>query len=534
MSISLIGILSIQLIWIKNAMKIKEDQFDQHVFQALNKAVYQLEKNEALSIINNSYRTNPFLYYNKIDTLAKNQFVISDSAGGNITISYNDSYQDSLSLYRENISIDFKFDLDGNTSNAIISKDTIIQNKRYLMVFNGSDTNLIAVRPEVRNSRQNQLQTENMFDQFFMGRNMFNLPIDERLQKGKFTDILTQELENFGIKTQFEYAVLNNRFFQTIPVRTKNFADEDFNTKFKIRLYPNDIFANDNILFINFPKKATHIFKSVSLLLSFSLFLTLIILATFTITIYIILKQKKLSNIKSDFINNMTHEFKTPIATISLAADAINNESIISDKEKVKHFINVIKDENKRMNTQVENVLQMSLIDKEDFSFNIQDIDAHYFIEKAVQNIRLQVEKKNGTIYTQFEAEKSVIEADETHFMHIIYNLLDNANKYSPEDPEIQVRTFNDENGIYIEIIDNGIGMTKEQTSKIFEKFYRVSKGNIHDVKGFGLGLSYVKALVLAFNGKIDVKSELKNPSTGKKGGSTFKIFLPFKTNIKS
>lgn len=534
MSISLIGILSIQLIWIKNAMKIKEDQFDQHVFQAMNKAVYQLEKNEALSIMNNTNRLNPLFYTNKTDSAAKNPIIISDTAGGNITISYNDSYQDSNSFYRENFSIDFKFDMDGNASNTIVSRDTVIQNKRYLMIFNGSDTNLIPVKSEIRNIRQNQVQTGNVFDQMFFGRNIFNLPIEQRLQQGKFTEILAQELENLGIKTQFEYAVLNNRFFQTIPVRSKNFADEDFNTKFKIRLYPNDIFANDNILFIHFPKKATHIFKSVSLLLTFSLFLTLIILATFTITIYIILKQKKLSNIKSDFINNMTHEFKTPIATISLAADAINNESIISDKEKVKHFINVIKDENKRMNTQVENVLQMSLIDKEDFSFNIQDIDAHYFIEKAVQNIRLQVEKKNGTIITQFDAEKSVIQADETHFMHIIYNLLDNANKYSPENPEIQVKTFNDENGIYIEITDNGIGMTKEQTSKIFEKFYRVSKGNIHDVKGFGLGLSYVKALVLAFNGRIDVKSEHGNPSVGKKGRSTFSIFLPYKTNIKS
>jgi two-component system, OmpR family, phosphate regulon sensor histidine kinase PhoR len=525
MSLSLLGILSIQLVWIKNAMKIKEDQFDQHVFQAMNRAVFQLEKNETVSNINNSYRTSTF-YYDNLDTTAQRQLIISDSLDGRLTISYNDSYQEKNSFYKENFSIDLELGFDNNQLGETISKDTIIDNKRYVWYFNGIDTTIMLVDADVKKTRQNTQNFNSAFDQMFSNLNSYNLPIDKRLEKGKFKETLSQELENFGIKTNFEYAVLNNRFFQSIPVRTGNFADDDFNTKFKIRLYPNDIFANNNILFIHFPKKAKHIFKSISLLLAFSVILTLIILATFTITIYIIQRQKKLSIIKSDFINNMTHEFKTPIATISLAADAINNDSIISDKNKVQHFVNVIKDENKRMNTQVENVLQMSLIDKEDFSFYLQEIDIHTNIEKAVQNISLQVEKKNGMIRTDFNANNPIIESDETHFLHIIYNLLDNANKYSPDKPEILVETNSDDNGVYINVSDKGIGMSKEQTSKIFEKFYRVSKGNIHDVKGFGLGLSYVKALILAFNGRIEVKS---TPSKG----STFQIFLPYKNDIK-
>lgn len=527
MGISLIGILSIQLIWIRNAVKIKEDQFDQHVFQAMNSAVFQLEKKEKIDLLNSSYQTSTYSFNNYYtDSTAQSDIIISDSIGGNLIITYNDGIVDD-GFVRENISIDFKLDMEGASANMFVSRDTIINNKRYVWYFNGKDTNLIYVEPESKRTQAKVIQNRNRYNQMFSEWNTYNLPVEQRLKKSDFESIMKNELANFGIKTNFEYAVLNNRFFQTIPIRTENFADEDFKTKFKIRLYPNDIFSSDNILFLHFPKKATHLIKSVSLLLAFSLLLTLIILATFSITFYIILKQKKLSNIKSDFINNMTHEFKTPIATISLAADAISNDMILSSKEKVKHFINVIKDENKRMNTQVENVLQMSLIDKEDFNFNIQSVDIHYYIEKAVQNIRLQVEKKNGTIITHLEATDHIIDSDDTHFMHIIYNLLDNANKYSQENPEIIVKTSSNNEGVHIEVSDNGIGMTKEQTLKIFEKFYRVSKGNIHDVKGFGLGLSYVKALILAFNGTINVKSEL-----GK--GSSFQIFLPFNSNIKS
>jgi two-component system phosphate regulon sensor histidine kinase PhoR len=247
---------------------------------------------------------------------------------------------------------------------------------------------------------------------------------------------------------------------------------------------------------------------------------TLIILLTFAITIYVILKQKKISEIKTDFINNMTHEFKTPIATISVAVDSIENEKTLANPTHIKYFTDIIRKENIRMNTQVERVLQMSLIDKNDFNLNLQPVDLHRTISRAVENIKIQVEKRNGKIELELNATDFNIKTDEVHLTNIIINLLDNANKYSENAPEIIVKTENTNNGVSIYISDKGIGMSKEHLSKIFEKFYRVTSGNIHNVKGFGLGLSYVKAIVLAMKGKIHAESEL-----GK--GSQFEIWLP-------
>ena len=225
---------------------------------------------------------------------------------------------------------------------------------------------------------------------------------------------------------------------------------------------------------------------------------------------------------KNDFINNMTHEFKTPIATISLAADSITSPMISSDSNKVKRFADIIKQENRRMHGQVEKVLQMAMIEKRDLNLNQSPVDLHEVIQQAVRNIALQVEQKEGEIVTQLNADEPIIEGDPTHISNIIYNLLDNANKYTPERPYIIVSTRNIPEGVEVVVKDNGIGISKEARKHIFEKFYRVHTGNLHDVKGFGLGLSYVKAMMTAHRGRIDVYSE-----PGK--GSSFILVFPFK-----
>ena len=217
----------------------------------------------------------------------------------------------------------------------------------------------------------------------------------------------------------------------------------------------------------------------------------------------------------------MTHEFKTPIATISLAADSINNPKIIGSMEKVKRFANIIKQENRRMLGQVEKVLQMAQLEKKDLQLKLTEFDIHDVINTAAENSRLKVNKRNGTIALDLQAAKTKIIADNNHISNVIHNLLDNAEKYSKEIPEIRIKTYNSEKGIYINISDSGIGMSKEALKNIFEKFYRVHTGNLHDVKGFGLGLSYVKVIVNAHNGDIKVESELGE-------GSSFTIFLPF------
>lgn len=225
---------------------------------------------------------------------------------------------------------------------------------------------------------------------------------------------------------------------------------------------------------------------------------------------------------KTDFINNMTHEFKTPIATISLASDSILSPSILENTDKIRRFIGIIKQENARMLGQVEKVLQMAQIEKNDLNLKIGILNIHELIEDAMVNAELKVQAKGGSITPMLDAVNPVIEGDATHIANMINNLLDNAEKYTPENPQIIIQTKSLKKGIEVSIIDNGIGMSKDAQKLIFEKFYRVHTGNLHDVKGFGLGLSYVKAMTEAHGGKVTVQSE-----PGK--GSNFTIFLPYK-----
>jgi two-component system phosphate regulon sensor histidine kinase PhoR len=227
---------------------------------------------------------------------------------------------------------------------------------------------------------------------------------------------------------------------------------------------------------------------------------------------------------KSDFINNMTHEFKTPIATISLAADTITNSKVINDESSIRHFIGMIKKENSRMNKQVETILQIASLDKKEIEFSFERTSLHKIIERAVDTIEIQVQQRQGTLKVELNAGNDMIFADSGHIISLVHNLLDNAIKYSPSSPEITVQTSNTRNGVILAVEDKGIGMTKSVQSKIFERFYRQSSGNIHDVKGFGLGLNYVRAIVDAHKGEISVISE-----PGK--GSRFEIFLPFNSD---
>jgi len=290
-------------------------------------------------------------------------------------------------------------------------------------------------------------------------------------------------------------------------------------TSYRVALF-STASGSPGILKVVFPTKQSWLWKSVLPIVFLSLLLTGLILGCFIYVIYVIFRQKKLSEIKNDFVNNMTHEFKTPIATISLASDSILSPMIIQSPDKIRRFMDIIKQENRRMLSQVEKVLQMALLDKHDFQLNLKSLDIHEIIREAVRNISLQVNQKNGQIHEELGASNAILKADQTHMTNIIYNLLDNANKYSMESPSIRIITENAKKGIQIKVIDTGIGMTKDAQKMIFEKFYRVPTGNLHDVKGFGLGLSYVKAMVHAHNGTIEVSSE-----PGK--GSTFTLYFP-------
>jgi two-component system phosphate regulon sensor histidine kinase PhoR len=355
----------------------------------------------------------------------------------------------------------------------------------------------------------------------------------DNLQKEKLDKYVKRELGEQGIDLVFDYGVYSkeNKGFiilngnYTVPSGEFDASEAEssverslYDSRYEIPLF-NEI---DESLKVYFPAKNSLLWADVLPQMISSIIFTSLVLFCFIYTLLVIFKQKKISEITNDFINNMTHEFKTPIATISLAADSINSPVIIKNEDKVKRFIGIIKQENKRMLSQVEKVLQMALLEKEDFDMKLTGVHINDVVVQAVQNAELQVNKREGSIEVELGASQDLIEADMTHISNIINNLLDNANKYSPDAPHIFVRTTNVASGVEISIQDSGLGMTKEAIKHIFDKFYRVHTGNRHDVKGFGLGLSYVKAIVNAHKGNIRVDSEL-----GK--GSTFIIFLPFR-----
>jgi len=357
----------------------------------------------------------------------------------------------------------------------------------------------------------------------------FKPSVVKRFSRDEIADIIRMGFNKFNLKDYpFEFNVMVNTL-NGEQVYSDNFykyyLDSANNLNHVIPLEPAsgsnlENLVNEEYLSIIVPHQKGLIWREMIWFVLGAVLFTIIITTAFFITVRTLLKQKKLSEIKSDFINNMTHEFKTPLATISLAVDALKNEKVSSDKEKSGYFTGIIKEENKRMNKQVETILQAALLDKKEVQLNMKRLLAHDIIINVLNNISLQVEEKGGKIDVELEAENDLIMADEVHFTNVINNLLDNAVKYSKDNLHIKLSTKNAGNHLKIKIEDNGIGMNKETLHRIFEKFYRAHTGNVHNVKGFGLGLSYVKTMIDAHHGHIKAESVL-----GK--GSSFTISLP-------
>jgi two-component system, OmpR family, phosphate regulon sensor histidine kinase PhoR len=371
------------------------------------------------------------------------------------------------------------------------------------------------------------------------GQGIVPPPIEERIVIDELARLMKQEFSKRDINPDdpqydYHYGIYSTQKL-TMVIIDGHFAVEDgpirasntdlgekslYNPDYKIPMFTEENPVPGELR-VFFPNKRNIILSTLWKNFLGTLVFSALIISCFAYTINIIWRQKKVSEMKTDFINNMTHEFKTPIATISLATDSIINPGILGHPEKVQRFVNIIKQENKRMNSQVEKVLQMALIDKRDFSLKLVPINLHEVIQAALENINLRVEKREGSAKAVLDATNPIVEGDLTHVSNMINNLLDNAEKYSAEKPEITILSRNVPNGVEITVQDKGIGMSKEARKQIFDKFYRVSTGNLHDVKGFGLGLSYVKAMMTAHKGQVEVKSEL-----GK--GSSFMLTFPF------
>lgn len=349
----------------------------------------------------------------------------------------------------------------------------------------------------------------------------------------KLDKVLKQAIADQDVDLKYDYGVFSNEMdnffivngnYVAIIDADDQYSSAEANMGLQRSEYKIDLFEEGDIypgyLKLFFPKKNNWLWSEIVPSMVTSLIFTGLVLFCFVYTMWIIFRQKEVSEMKTDFINNMTHEFKTPIATISLATDSILTERVINDKDKLRKFAGIIKQENVRMLNQVEKVLQMAKIDKREFDLKISQVDMHHIILQAAHHNNLKVSKRGGKITTKLNAKNAFIDADATHLANVIHNLLDNANKYSKENPQIIIETRNIGDKFRVSVSDEGIGMNKEALKNIFHKFYRVHTGNLHDVKGFGLGLSYVKVIVDAHKGNIDVRSEL-----GK--GSTFILTFP-------
>ncbi|MCB9197971.1 MAG: HAMP domain-containing histidine kinase, partial [Flavobacteriales bacterium] len=331
--------------------------------------------------------------------------------------------------------------------------------------------------------------------------------LEERLPLEVLDSIINRVLINNGIKAKFTFGVFNG-FGEVIYANT-GLTDKLLDSKYQIELFPLDLFGSRYFLLLDIPDERGIVIRSMWMMLGFSALFILIIIFAFYYSISTIVKQKKISIIKNDFINNMTHELKTPISTISLACEALSDKDIGKTESSRERFVNMISEENKRLGTLVESVLQSAVIERGELKLKKEKVLLDKIIDDAVQHINIQVQKRGGTLSVNNQAIGSYIDGDKVHISNVFYNLLDNAIKYTAGEPTITIDITKLVGGVLIRIKDNGIGIAKEHQSKVFEKLYRVPTGDRHDVKGFGLGLSYVKSIVESHNGEISLESAL-------------------------
>ncbi len=530
MLVSITGIIWVQTIWIKNAIGIRNENFNNTVIASINDAAEAIESSRRIDFFNDFILSDGMAIQNSPGDVTSYLSIGSYSSmdGGNISFSItNQSVRGIIDTTTGNnhdslriVEIDTTFYGD-SVSFIVASPDKPGEMK---IIRQGEVVNTDSKAVYIRQNefldwvRKRASEFQNMSDQ--MISEVFQWEKTMELDNREIGFALQRSLLYSGIQTPFEFAIIRDGIVQE-GTFTKSGKNDFLKSNYVVRLFPDNIIRQDLLLSVVFPNRTNYVLGSMAWILGGSLLFSFIILATFGLSLFFIIRQKKISEMKSDFINNITHEFKTPIATISLAADTITNQKVIKDESSIRHFISMIKKENRRMNKKVETILQIASLDKKEIEFKFESISLHTIIEKAVDTIEIQVQQKNGNINLNLNAEEPVIYGDGEHLTNLVNNLLDNAIKYSSDAPDISLETRNNGRGVIMSIEDKGIGMSKSVQSKIFERFYRQASGNVHDVKGFGLGLNYVRAIIDAHKGTINVFSE-----PGK--GSRFEIFLPF------
>lgn len=475
--ISFITLLFLQTKYLKEVVNMRKEQFDESVTRSLFQTARNLELAETKRGLEDRFKEN----INNVDSLevAENETVEKPAPHTNIPLNV------TKGVFLDNLNANsVKESVRDSVRKRFINQKALLNEVVYSILYKASEK-----------------------------------PLSERLDFRQLDSDLRAELRSNGINIDYHFYVTTSDGREVY--RCADYDPEGEDQVYRQELYPNDPLAQTGLLYIHFPGMRDYLFTSVRFMIPAIIF-TIILLIIFIFTIYTLFRQKRLSEIKNDFINNMTHEFKTPISTISLAAQMLRDSSVTKSEAMLNHICGVIVDETKRLRFQVEKVLQMSMFDRQAATFKRKEVDANLLMQDTVNTFRLKVEASGGTIDTHLDADDSIVFVDEMHFTNVIFNLMDNAVKYKSPDRELHlfVSTKNESGRLVISIADNGIGIKRDDLKKIFEKFYRVHTGNRHDVKGFGLGLAYVHNVVKALGGTIHAESEL-----GK--GTKFIISLP-------
>ena len=511
MALVMTSLILVQTNSIVKALEIKEDQFNVAVNSALDKVSHRLELEES-SMLAEYAKDLSNLPNNGIFPGRSQKSFAGTRSQQDIQISLQYSQQQIGSSYSEELSIEYgvspsgKINERGRPGDFPNAFDIIHEKDGYA-----------SQQYEDRLNQQARL-----LELYQIAVIRSALPIEERIEPTTLRPLIKAELKKQGVYMDFKYAV------KTFSRGEERFVggDQNYDSKnqadYKTLLFPNDLeeLKKPNWLFLYFPKQDTYLLKETGFLVIPTFVLTALLIGIFVYTILIILKQKKLSNIKNDFINNMTHELKTPISTISLASQMLRDNTVSNTAKTIEHISGIIYQESKRLTTQVEKVLQMAVFNEGKLKLKFKEVNINALITSVVLNFELRVKSKNGELSSDLKAEPSIIKGDEVHITNVLFNLLDNAVKYSKDEPKIIISSELEDGYLMVSIKDHGIGIQKEHIGQIFERFYRVPTGNVHDVKGFGLGLSYVQKIIEAHKGKIKVDSA---PNKGTK----FMIYFP-------
>ena len=522
-TIALTGLIGVQAYWINDAYTVKEQQFVQLINTTLNGITEDVQRYDLIQIIRELDSQYPFQNY--IQPLGTQKSLLDTIIAG----------KKQIELPHLNISNEEKITF---WNNAL---------RRYWQPYSFVEQNFMQINTQFNNgssslqinstasmsytspplSREESRTRRRMLTEATLARlQQPDFKLEDRIDHETLDYIIRSEMNMSNVSIPYEYAVFGKDCLDKI-YQSENYHPKKENKIFKASLFPFDqIEVPPYYLNIYFPKQSNYLFKKIGFMSVSSIVFTLVAIFAFAVTFFQMQRQKKITSIRTDFVNNVTHELKTPISTISLASQMLNDKTIPNKSKNYDHLSSVIADESKRLSQQVEKILQMAIFDRGRLMIKFKEMNIHDLASMVVRNMTIQVKNKNGQIVEHLDAKNSIVEVDEIHFTNVMFNLIDNAIKYSNGRPDITISTEDTPSGLSVSIQDRGVGISKADQKRIFDQFYRVSTGNVHNVKGFGLGLAYVKNVVKAHHGTIEIDSEPGH-------GTRFTIFLRHHQPVK-